>query len=159
MLSSEIEADGVLGPSTYLRTLYALRAYREHPFRTIIVTGGGRYPDSPVTVADAMRNFLIENGVPAGVVLAENRSADTRENALFSKDLLPAQPGTIVLMTSDFHMFRARRTFEKVGVHVVPRPIPDVLKRSSRLISRWTVFWVVAIETAKIVYYTWSRWM
>jgi uncharacterized SAM-binding protein YcdF (DUF218 family) len=158
VLSAEIEADGVLGPSTYLRTLYALRAYREHPFRSIIVTGG-RFQNSPIAIGDAMRDFLISNGIPPDVIHAENRATSTRENALFVKDMLPESAGTIVLMSSDYHMFRARRTFEKAGVHVIPRPIPDVLKRSNRIVNRWVMFWTVVAETGKIVYYSCSRWM
>jgi uncharacterized SAM-binding protein YcdF (DUF218 family) len=158
VLGSEVESDGITGPSTYLRTVYALRAWREHPFHTIIVTGG-LDPGSPLTIAEAMRDFLIGNGVPAGIIRTENRATSTRENALFVKQLLPAAPGKIVLMTSDFHMFRARRVFEKAGLHVVPRPIPDVLKRSNHLVNRWVTFWNVVTETIKIGYYALRGWI
>lgn len=158
VLACEIESDGVLGPGTYLRTLYALRAYREHPFRTIITSGRGFSKSAP-TMAGAMRDFLVSNGVPAGIIRVEDRAGSTRENALFVKDVLPPSPGTIVLMTSDYHMFRARRTFEKAGIHVVPRPLPDVLKRSNHLEYRWVTFWTLVTETAKIGYYGLSRWL
>lgn len=158
VLASEIESDGILGPTTFVRTHYALMAWREHPFRTIIVTGG-RDPESPVSTGRAMRDFLVENGVPASVVRVDYQARSTHENALFAKKLLPPDPGKVVLMTSDFHMFRAHRVFEKAGVHVVPRPVPDVLKRSNHLINRWTAFCIVVGETAKIAYYAWSRWI
>lgn len=50
--------------------------------------------------------------------------------------LLEAEPRPVVLLTSDYHMFRARRMFEKAGLKVVPMPIPDGLKRATRLTLR-----------------------
>jgi hypothetical protein len=50
-------------------------------------------------------------------------------------------------------MFRARRTFQKVGVNVLPRPIPDVFKRASTWKGRWPAFFDLGSETVKIAYY------
>jgi uncharacterized SAM-binding protein YcdF (DUF218 family) len=158
VLSSELEADGVLGPSSYLRALYAVRAWREHPFRSIIVTGG-RSGAAPMTLGDALRDFLVSNGVPRDIIHAETRATSTRENALFVKPMVAQGAGKIVLLTSDFHMFRARRVFEKAGIHVVPRPIPDVLKRSNHIVNRWPSFWTELAEVVKIGYYSWKRWL
>jgi uncharacterized SAM-binding protein YcdF (DUF218 family) len=158
VLSSEMEADGVLGPTSYLRALYAIRAYREKAFRTVIVTGGLTGAAS-TPLGDTFRDFLAAYGIPRNVILAENRAANTHENALYVKPMMQGLSGTTVLMTSDYHMFRARRAFEKAGVHVVPRPIPDVLKRSRWILNRWTSFWTLVIETGKIGYYAWNRWM
>lgn len=158
VLSSEIESDGVLGPSSYLRALYAVRAWREHPYRSIVVTGG-RSGAAPLTLGEAFRAFLISNGVPREIVRAETAASNTHENALYVKPLLAPDPGVVVLLTSDFHMFRARRVFEKAGIPVAPRPVPDVLKRSNHLVNRWPAFWILVIETVKIGYYSWERWL
>jgi uncharacterized SAM-binding protein YcdF (DUF218 family) len=156
--AAELESDGVLGPSTHLRTLYALRVYRESPFQTIIVTGGSQ-SNPPHPAGEAMRAFLIANGVPPSVVRAENQSASTRENATYTRRLLGSGAGSIVLLTSDYHMFRARRCFEKAGLRVIPRPVPDVLKRSNRIVNRWISFWTLVLETGKIGYYRWNGWI
>jgi uncharacterized SAM-binding protein YcdF (DUF218 family) len=158
VLSSELEADGVLGPVSYLRALYAVRAWREHPFRSIIVTGG-RSGAAPLTLGEALRDFLTSNGVPPGIIHVENRAGSTRQSALFVKPMVEQGAGKIVLLTSDFHMFRARRVFEKAGIHVLPRPVPDVLKRSNSILNRWPSFWTVLAETLKIGYYSWKRWL
>lgn len=158
VLSSEVEADGILGPSSYIRSLYAVRAYRTDAFKTIIVTGG-QSGAAPEPMGEAMREFLISNGVPSNVVRAETRASTTRENALFVKPMLAGITGKPVLMTSDFHMFRARRVFEKAGIPVVPRPVPDVLKRSNRMVNRWASFWTLVMETGKIGYYAWRGWV
>src|SRR5918912_388258 len=82
VLSAEIEADGILGFGSYLRAIYAVRAYSESPFRTIIVSGG-KSGAAPLPMGEAIRDFIVASGVPASVVRAETRATNTRENALF----------------------------------------------------------------------------
>lgn len=157
VLSADLERDGILGYTSYLRTMYAVRAYREHPFQKIIVTGGIPRGAS-VSAAAAMRDFLIGNGVPAAIIAVEDKATSTRENALFVKPLL--DPGTRpILMTSDFHMFRARHVFEKAGIHVIGRPIPDVLKRYNNIANRFLCFGILSLETAKTGYYAVRGWL
>jgi uncharacterized SAM-binding protein YcdF (DUF218 family) len=158
VLSAEMEGDGVLGPASYLRALYAVRAWRDHHYRSVIVTGGRSGP-ALLTMGDVFSDFLVSNGVPREVVHSETRAGSTRENALFVKPMLGPDAGRIVLLTSDFHMYRARRVFEKAGIHVLPDPIPDVLKRSNRVADRVSCFWALLAETAKIGYYRAMRWL
>lgn len=144
--------DDVLGESSYWRTVYAVRAYRHHGFRRILLSGGpGERP-----VARAMADFLRGHGVPEECLIIEENSVSTRENALFSLPLAGRVPGRKVLLTSDYHMFRAYRAFRKAGHDVLPRPIPDIRKRGAHPLSRWTVFLDLLLESAKIGYY-WAR--
>jgi uncharacterized SAM-binding protein YcdF (DUF218 family) len=158
VLAAEIESDGILGPSSYLRTEYAVRAYRQHPFRMVVVTGG-LAPGAPRPMGDAMREFLVACGVPGDIIRVDDQAMSTRQNAERVKALLADTHGTAVLLTSDYHMFRAHAVFEKAGVDVVPRPIPDVLKRSNHIVNRWVSFWTLVVETAKIGYYAWKGWI
>ncbi len=140
-----------LAHGSYWRCIYGDLAWREGGFRNVVVSGEG--------VAPLMRDFLVCRGVPPNAILVENSSASTRENALNTKALLAGAPGTKVLLTSDYHMFRARRVFEKVGLNVIPRPFPDALKTANRLPARWEAFLTVSIETVKIVYYRLRGWI
>jgi uncharacterized SAM-binding protein YcdF (DUF218 family) len=142
------DLDGFPGPSTVLRCMYAVVAYRERGFRKIVVSGS--------LVAPHMRNLLIAEGVPPEVVVAEENSTSTHENALYTARLLSIEPGPKVLMTSDYHMFRAARAFRKAGLDVEPWPIPDALKRAGNWARTWPAFLDEAGESAKIVYY-WAR--
>lgn len=146
---------GMIGYDTYLRTEYALRSYRQDGFRTILVSGGG--PGMPV--AATMRDFLICNGVPSSAILTETASMSTRENALFTERMLRDIPGTKVLLTSDYHMYRAYRVFRKTGLDVRPRPFPDVIKRAGTWSGRWPAFLELVIEMAKITYYRYQGWL
>lgn len=147
--------DDMIGYSSYWRSVYAVWAYREGGFRRVVLSGG----PGGAAVAAAMRDFLVASGVPSEAILVETESASTRENALRTAELLRGEPGRSVLLTSDFHMYRAYRCFRRAGLDVVAVPVPDVLKRSTRWYRRWTAFVDLAVETAKVVDYWWQGWL
>jgi uncharacterized SAM-binding protein YcdF (DUF218 family) len=89
----------------------------------------------------------------------EDNSLSTRENALRLRELLAGLPGKKILMTSDYHMYRAFRVFSRAGIVVEPRPIPDIIKRASRYSARWSAFVDLLDENVKIVYYCVRNWM
>lgn len=156
VLAGSSTNDGVIGGSSYWRSAYAVFAYHEGGVRQIIVTGGS---NTPTPTAVSMGTFLECEGVPARVISLETRSTSTRENALYTQPLLSAGIGRPVLLTSDFHMFRARRVFQRLGINVSPRPIPDVAKRASTWTGRWPAFLDLISEGVKIVYYSARGWI
>lgn len=158
VLAAEVQSDGILGYATYWRCVYAIRVWRTGGFRQVILSGGPS-PPAPGTMAASMKSFLVGNGVPAEAILLEERSRSTRENALNTAALLHGKTGRAVLLSTDFHTYRAVRTFRKAGIDVVPRPVPHALKDSSSLLQRWPLFWALSAETVKIVYYRWSGWI
>lgn len=103
-----------------------------------------------VPMAESMKTFLVASGVPESRIHIESESRSTWESAQRMSRLLEAEPRPIVLLTSDYHMFRARRMFEKAGLKVLPMPIPDGLKRATRLRLRWWVFLDLVRESAAI---------
>lgn len=150
LLSAANDDHGILSYSSYWRARYALLAWQSGGFKTVVVTGGG---------GPGIRDFLITNGVPSNVILAEWQSKSTHDNARNTIRLVQGMPGTKVLLTSDFHMFRAARTFRKLGLEVEPDPVPDVMKRSQDWYARFSGFEVLVTETAKIVYYRLHGWI
>jgi len=156
VLGGSLEDYGTIGGSSYLRSVYALQAWREGGFREVVVTGGGLKDNS---IAETMRDFLVCQGVPRQVIRVETQANSTRENALYTKALLTEDPRRKVLLTSDYHMFRAHSAFRKVGLDVLPRPYPDVRKRATRWIGRWPAFLDLVLETFKIGYYFSRGWI
>jgi uncharacterized SAM-binding protein YcdF (DUF218 family) len=153
-------ADGikdVIGWSSYWRSVYAVRAWREGGFQEVVVSGGSGRGDVPV--AQQMRDFMVSQGVPASAIRVEGESHSTRENALKSKALLENLPGRKILMTSDYHMFRSTRVFRKAGIAIQPRPLPDAAKQLSLWRNRWPVFVNLCVETLKIGYYFVRGWI
>ena len=152
VLGNETSPDGLVGQKSYWRCVYAVLAWRQGGFREIVVSGGGG-------ISAAMRNFLVGSGVPASAVREESESMSTRENALFVSRMLGPSPGRVVLLTSDFHMYRAYRAFLKCGLRVVPRPFPDAGKNAHSLPMRWPVFIELVEETVKILGYRFKGWI
>jgi uncharacterized SAM-binding protein YcdF (DUF218 family) len=149
--------EDVIGWSSYWRSVYAVRAWREGGFREVVVTAGSL--NGQVPAAERMRDFMASQGIPASAIRVEGAAQSTRENALKSKVLLDNLSGRKVLLTSDYHMFRAYRVFRKAGIVIEPRPIPDALKQTGWLRNRWPVFLGLCVETGKIGYYFVRGWI
>jgi uncharacterized SAM-binding protein YcdF (DUF218 family) len=150
LLSAANDDRGFISYSSYWRARYALLAWRTGAFKTIVVTGGA---------GSGIRDFLVVEGVPANAIIAEWASTSTRENGLNTARLLQGMPGKKVLLTSDFHMYRAVRVFRKLGVEVAPAPAPDVMKISVSPYLRVPAFETMVIETVKIVGYRVRGWI
>lgn len=155
LLGGGLLHDGRLGLDSYWRSTFAARAYHEARCREILVTGGGSPP-----VAEEMSRMLMGYGVPREAIRLETRATSTRENALFTAPMLAGTPGPVLLMTSDFHMFRARRVFAKAGLRVLPYSVAHFRRESYRGWERnASDFLILLQESAKIVYYQAQGWM
>lgn len=84
--------------------------YTQNPGCKILVSGG-QGPNEWVSEASAMKDYLIQKGVPESDLLTEDRSSRTMENFLFSKPLMEEALGKtdlqVVYVTNGFHVFRA----------------------------------------------------
>lgn len=157
VLGGGLLRDDIMDESSYARALAAVRAWREGGFKLVVLSGGG--PPGRHPAAESMRDFLVAEGIPLDVIRLETRSQSTRENALFTKALLDAIPGRKVLITSDAHMFRARRAFQRLGLEVSPQPCPDVETQGQTMFGGWDAFVVLTEETGKIGYYYVRGWI
>ena len=150
VLSAANDDQGIISYSSYWRARYALLAWRTGQFKSIVISGGGSH---------GIREFLTGEGVPETAILTEPSSRSTRENALNTERLVKDLPGRKVLLTSDFHMYRAKRTFAKAGIQVEPAPAPDAMKAAEHWNGRLPAFETLVVETSKIVYYRLHGWM
>jgi uncharacterized SAM-binding protein YcdF (DUF218 family) len=104
------------------RLWHAARLYRAGKAPRVLVSGGTGRADLPPE-APAMRDFLVELGVPAAAILVEAESVNTRGNARLSARMIAATGAKrVILVTSALHMSRARAAFEREGVAVLPAP-------------------------------------
>jgi len=96
-------------PSLTLRyRLDEALAYAETYPDVKFILSGGQGPDEDISEGEAMRRFLTANGVREERLLLETKSTSTYENILYSKKLLPEDVDEITIITSDFHLARAR---------------------------------------------------
>ena len=113
----------------------AAQLYRVARGRVIIVTGGNQ-PWSPFTEpeANSMKTLLLEWGVPAEAIVLESESRNTRENAVYSIELMEdLDCGEPLLVTSAAHMKRSVAVFDKLGVTVFPVSADVRVIRNSKL--------------------------
>lgn len=156
VLAGSVLSDGTMGGSSYWRAVYASRIWKSGRYGRVLVCGGGS-DGTPVAVA--IRDYMSSQGVPADKILIETQSRNTRENALYARPFLDALPGKKVLLTSDYHMYRAQHAFARAGIQTEAAPIPDVYKLSLRLESRWSAFLELCEEFVKIGYYRARGWI
>jgi uncharacterized SAM-binding protein YcdF (DUF218 family) len=112
--------------SAALRVLEAVRLYRLLDRPTILVSGGitGRH-EGARPEGEAMRDAVVQLGVPADHVVIEAESKTTRDEALvISRMLADRRQQPIVLVTSPTHMPRSLAIFRAAGLDPVPSVAP-----------------------------------
>lgn len=111
----------------------SLEYIRSHPQIPVIVSGG-QGPGESIPEALAMRNYLVDQGIDPAQITMEDRSTTTQENLAFSKKIMDAagiEHPEIMIVTSDYHMFRAKYIAAKNGYaaeYGISAPSPGYLK-------------------------------
>ena len=148
------------------RVLEAVRVYRLVRADWVITSGGKVEPDQrAVSTGQAMRELLLQLGVPAERVLTETTSRNTHEESVAIAAMLPKMNvERVVIVTSDFHMRRTLGTFRAAGIHAVPAiardPFPPQTWKDWLLPGQdglWRAG-LVAHELIGIGYYAARRW-
>lgn len=103
--------------------------YLRANLQTKVIVSGGQGAGEDVTEASVMKRFLLENGIDAKRVLVEDQSTSTAENIRFSKKLLSGN--RVVLVTNDFHAYRAIWLAEREGLQadVLIAPTPPIVHK------------------------------
>ena len=127
---------GFEGAINLVRGSYELNSGGDRMVETAILAR--RFPEAKVVVSGGTGELLLEGegdattaprllsalGVSADRLVLENRSRNTYENAVFTKELVTPNAGeTWLLVTSAFHMPRAKALFDKAGFATIPWPV------------------------------------
>ncbi len=112
VLGSRIRKDGTLTPILKGRVDKAIefsKKQKEKNNRDIIfIPSGGKGEDEIISEAEAMKNYLIENGIDESNIIVENRSINTYQNMKYSKELIDQKhKGNIIFSTTNYHVFRS----------------------------------------------------
>jgi uncharacterized SAM-binding protein YcdF (DUF218 family) len=114
---------GIGAPSsdTMTRLVAAARLHRRLGI-PILVSGGRVFKDGE-PVARIAKRFLIDLGLPPDMVISEERSRDTYENAVYCKRICDERGFTRpVMVTSGYHVKRSLFCFERAGLSVTAYP-------------------------------------
>ena len=88
----------------------------------IIFVSGGQGENELITEALAMQRYLVEKGVEEKRIVMEDRSTSTYENFKYSKNILDSifkGNYSCVFVTNSFHLYRASKIGEIVGLDVL----------------------------------------
>ena len=109
------------------RITVPLGLYKKGLLKKILITGGvSTFHEKPKPSAIILKDFLLRQGVPASDIIVEDRAINTRQNALFTKNLIDSlhlQESEMILFTSAFHMRRSEACFSKVALDIDTFPV------------------------------------
>ena len=96
----------------------AILVYSKDPSPTKLIPSGGRGSDENISEAEAMKRYLLGQGIPGSDIILEDKSTTTFENLRFSKDIIESREGRkyTALVTSNYHVYRALRYCRRVGL-------------------------------------------
>uniref|UniRef100_UPI00405742FD YdcF family protein n=1 Tax=Acetatifactor sp. TaxID=1872090 RepID=UPI00405742FD len=104
------------GPSYVLqKRLDAAVAYLQENPETLVIVSGGQGSNEPISEAEGMKYYLTQAGIAEDRIIMEDKSTSTYENLIFSADFLDKENDKVVLVTNNFHVFRAVKIAEKQG--------------------------------------------
>ena len=124
ILGCQIKKDGTLTnllKSRADRAIEFAKMQKEATGKDIVfVSSGGKGDDEVIAEADAIRNYLVETGIPEDSILVENKSANTYENLKNSMELIHKEAKTddpkIAFSTTNYHVFRSGFFASKQGI-------------------------------------------
>lgn len=87
---------------------------------TVCIVSGGKGGHEPCPEAEAMKEYLLEKGIPASRIIEEPDSGNTLANmsncSSLMDNLYPGREKSAVIVTSGFHLFRAMFLAKNNGI-------------------------------------------
>ncbi|EOH77330.1 MULTISPECIES: YdcF family protein [Enterococcus] len=103
----------------------AIQFYRKQSEETLsppqLLMSGGQGADEKVPESQAMREYALEQGIPAEDILMEAQSTNTLENMRFSKEIMEREKPSgyhAIFTSNNYHIFRAGMYAEDVGLKI-----------------------------------------
>ena len=87
---------------------------KENPDMIVIVSGG-QGSNEPISEAEGMAGYLQAAGIDPERIVQENQSTSTSENLEFSERYLNKAEDRVLIVTSNFHVYRAVKIAQKKG--------------------------------------------
>jgi uncharacterized SAM-binding protein YcdF (DUF218 family) len=123
VLGAGLNDDETPGYALTRRSLHVAELWKQG-YAPNIICSGGHTGGHQRSEADGCRDILLQEGVPSEIILLENQSHSTEENALYSRTLMEQNNwSTAILVTDSFHILRSRIIFQSQGYTVTLSPV------------------------------------
>lgn len=127
-----------LGPSGD-RIVQAIQLYKQGKIKKILFSGGaGNLTGEKIPESVIVRKYFIQIEIPEQDLIFEERSRNTYENAVFTKNILGhnfSKTQSYLLITSSLHMPRSVAIFKKQGFLITPFSIDQLYDPAYREID------------------------
>lgn len=118
------------------RVQAACEYLKENPNTKAVLSGGQGHGEN-ITEAEAMRRYLVQEGIRQDRLLLEESSVNTDENIRNSAKLIGSKEKKVIIVSNDFHVYRAKRIAKKQGYRYVeglgskthPHTVPNCFSR------------------------------
>jgi uncharacterized SAM-binding protein YcdF (DUF218 family) len=115
-----------VGDSTYVewgdpdRFFGGIALFKAGKAKKLIFTGGKMpWDKAKKTEGAVLKEYAISNGIPFEKIFVTKDVENTADEATAVKELISPSK-RIILVTSAYHMYRAKMLFKKEGLHVIP---------------------------------------
>ena len=118
-----------------MRAVRAAEYLKEHRETVAVACGGIVHDDQYISEAQAIEEILIAEGIEKERIIREDKSTTTVENFKNAKKLIGKEDSSLALLSSDFHLMRARLIAKRAGLdcQTVSAPSPEKEKASNYL--------------------------
>ncbi len=98
--------------------LKAAKRYLEKNPESSCILSGGQGADEDISEAECMYRWMVDAGVSPDRLFKEDKSTSTRENLLYSKEIIERENlnKNIAIATNEFHEYRAQRIAKELSL-------------------------------------------
>ena len=136
VLSGMLEINEV-GDSTYIewgdpdRFFGGMALFKAGKAQKLVFTGGKMpWDKANKTEGEVLKGYAISNGIPNEKIFVTKNVENTADEAVAVKELI-SQSKRIILVTSAYHLYRAKKLFEKQGFIVIPYKVDFKTSRNN----------------------------
>ena len=88
---------------------------QKHKTATAILCGGKERKDE-YSQSEYMKDYLLKRGIEDNRLIVESKSKNTFENIKLALEKMDKKPSSVMIITSDYHIFRAKFILYRFGI-------------------------------------------
>lgn len=145
VLGANVNSEGDPSVSLLRRLEKALECY-ENGLAPCVIVCGAQGDDEPCTEAEAMKKWLVEQGVPEEDIVEEDRSTSTEENLANAKAIMEEMGlESCIVTTNAYHLTRAMWIARDTGLEAQGAAAQNniTLQTRTKLRFREAISWVL----------------
>ena len=139
VLSGMLEINEV-GDSTYVewgdpdRFYGGIELFKAGKAQKLVFTGGKMpWDKAKKTEGEVLKKYAMSNGIPSEKILVTKNVENTADEAVAVKELI-SPSRKIILVTSAYHMYRAKKAFEREGFKIIPYKVDYKLNLNNKIV-------------------------